>query len=59
MTIAAGHLPLATSTSLAPGEVALVSLGADLALDGTSEDIVALVTPDGRAVEEVGWLESP
>ena len=59
MTIAAGHLPLATSTSLAPGEVALVSLGADLALDGTSEDIVALVTPDGRAVEEVGWLEVP
>ena len=59
MTIAAGHLPLATSTSLAPGEVALVSLGTDLVLDGTSEDIVALVTPDGRAVEEVGWLEVP
>ena len=27
-------------------------------MDGTSEDLMALVTPDGRAVEEVGWLES-
>ena len=59
MTIAAGHLPLATSTSLAPGEVALISLGSDLVLDGAGEDLVALVTPDGRAVEEVGWLEVP
>ena len=59
MTIGSAHLPLASSTSLAPGDVALVALGADLLLDGTSEDLVALVTPDGRAVEEVGWLRVP
>ena len=59
MTIEAAHLPLASSTSLAPGEVALVALASDLLLDGSSEDLVALVTPDGRAVEEVGWLSVP
>jgi len=46
-------------TTLAPGEVTVVDLGADLTLVHATEDILALMSPSFQVVQEVGWPSIP
>ena len=47
------------TTTLAPGDVAVVDLGGDLLLKHDQEDLLALMSPDLQVVQEVGWSSIP